>query len=83
MTASKARRGRPKGSGIDDQQRLVEIARAISSDPRLKPTTAIKAIGVTDPSAIRRLRDKFNQVQGELPSPVQLANRTAAPARVS
>ena len=32
----------------------------ISADPRVKPTTAIKALGITDPSAIRRLRDKFN-----------------------
>jgi hypothetical protein len=60
MTASNARRGRPKGSGINDQQRLDEIARLIGSNPRLKPTTAIKAIGITDPSTIRRLRDKFN-----------------------
>ncbi len=60
MTASNARRGRPKGSGIDDQKKLVEIGRLIGSDPRMKPTTAIKAIGVTDPSAIRRLRDKYN-----------------------
>jgi hypothetical protein len=66
MTAAKAHRGRPKGSGIDDQIKLVEIARIISRDPRLKPTTAIKAIGVTDPSTIRRLRDKFNSKQSEL-----------------
>lgn len=59
MTAVKAHRGRPKGSGIDDQQKLVQISRLISADPRMKPTTAIKAIGVTDPSTIRRLRDKF------------------------
>ena len=65
MTASNARRGRPKGSGINDQQRLDEIARLIGSNPRMKPTTAIKAIGITDPSAIRRLRDKFNLDHGD------------------
>jgi hypothetical protein len=65
MTAPKARRGRPKGSGIDDQQRLIAIARVMTADPRLKTTTAIKAIGITDPSAIRRLRDKFNATTAE------------------
>ncbi len=70
MTASNARRGRPKGSGINDQQRLGEIARLIGNNPRMKPTTAIKAIGITDPSAIRRLRDKFNIEHGDgYPSP--------------
>lgn len=57
----KARRGRPKGSGIDDTTRLETIARMLAADPNLKPTTAIKNIGITDPSAIRRLRDKFHE----------------------
>ena len=65
MTAARAARGRPKGSGINDQLRLNEIARIIDADPRMKPTTAIKALGITDPSTIRRLRDKFNTVQPE------------------
>lgn len=65
MTASKTQRGRPKGSGINDEQRLKEIACRLNADPSLKPTTAIKAIGVTDPSAIRRLRDKFHLVQSQ------------------
>ena len=66
MTQTKAARGRPKGSGINDQAKLLEIARVICSNPRMKPTTAIKAIGVTDPSAVRRLRDKFHEAQGHL-----------------
>lgn len=60
MNAVKAPRGRPKGTGINDQQRLADIARLMASDPHMKPTTAIKALGITDPSAIRRLRDKLN-----------------------
>ncbi len=40
----------------------------IAAKPDLKPTTAIKALGVTDPSAIRRLRDKFHQFSSELMS---------------
>ena len=67
MTAAHARRGRPKGSGINDEQRLVEMSRLIETDKRMKPTTAIKALGITDPSAIRRLRDKYNLLQNERP----------------
>ncbi len=65
MTAAHARRGRPKGSGINDEQRLVEMSRLINADKHLKPTTAIKALGITDPSAIRRLRDKYNVLHGD------------------
>ena len=60
MDSQNARRGRPSGSGIDDSRRLREIAELITNDPDLKPTTAIKNIGISDPSIIRRLRDKFN-----------------------
>lgn len=59
MPHSNNRRGRPKGSGIDDRAVLRRIGDMIEADPTLKPTTAIKAIGVSDPSTIRRLRDKF------------------------
>lgn len=66
MSLHATRRGRPKGSGIDDQKFLADIAAMIAAKPDLKPTTAIKALGVTDPSAIRRLRDKFHQFTSEL-----------------
>ena len=83
MTASNARRGRPKGSGINDQQRLAEIAQLIGSNPRMRPTTAIKAIGITDPSAIRRLRDKFNLDHGDTYSASHTASHgTGSPATV-
>ncbi len=74
MTANKIQRGRPKGSGINDELKLREIARRLHADPLLKPTTAIKAIGVTDPSTIRRLRDKFHLVQS---NPVLVSNTTS------
>ena len=64
MSTDKARRGRPKGSGLNDQMHLDAIRGLISQDPSLKPTTAIKMLGITDPSAIRRLRDKFKSVGG-------------------
>jgi hypothetical protein len=59
MASDYARRGRPRGSGLDDRVQLSRIAELIEADPAIKPTTAIKAIGVTDPSTIRRLREKL------------------------
>lgn len=59
MKASVHARGRPKGSGIDDEALLREIARLRLADPELRPTTAIKRLGHTNPSTIRRVRDKF------------------------
>ncbi len=59
MPTDQARRGRPKGSGLDDTDHLRRVARMLEADPELKPTTAIKAIGISDPSTIRRLRDKL------------------------
>ncbi|MGI9523272.1 MAG: hypothetical protein ACR2PG_16680 [Hyphomicrobiaceae bacterium] len=59
MSGEKRRRGRPKGTGIDDWERLLSIANLIEQNPKLKVTTAIKVLGFTDPSVIRRLRDKY------------------------
>jgi len=59
MASDLARRGRPRGSGLDDRLHLRRVVDLLDADPSLKPTTAIKAIGVTDPSIIRRLRDKL------------------------
>ena len=53
------RRGRPKGSGINDWERLLQIAALMEGNPELRATTAIKELGFDDPSTIRRLRDKF------------------------
>lgn len=61
MPAQQARRGRPKGSGLDDSRQLQEIAALMAKDPALKPTTAIRTLGVSDPSTIRRLRDKYRK----------------------
>lgn len=59
MTDLKTQRGRPKGSGIDDRIWLREMERLMRINPALRPTSAIKALGITDQSTIRRLRDKF------------------------
>ncbi len=69
MSKKRRQRGRPVGSGIDDWERLLTIASVMSADPRLKVTTAIKELGFSDPSVIRRLRDKFKANRSVLLSP--------------
>lgn len=59
MLHTPVRRGRPKGTGIDDNQRLAQLAELLRIRPDLRPTTAIRQMGYSDPSAIRRLRDKY------------------------
>jgi hypothetical protein len=76
MQTASARYGRPKGTGLDDRQRLASIAAALLANPKLKPTTVIRSLGVDDPSAIRRLRDKFHLEQGKLMAEARRASRT-------
>jgi hypothetical protein len=64
--STSGKRGRPPGTGKNDTDRLFKIAALMAADPALKPTTAIKQIGETDPSTIRRLRDKFHEQQALL-----------------
>jgi hypothetical protein len=66
MPTTNARYGRPKGSGVDDSRQLASLAALLASNPALKPTTAIRSLGVEDPSVIRRLRDKFRMDQAKL-----------------
>ncbi len=60
MTPQRIGRGRPKGTGLDDSAQIDAIAGLISANPDMKPTTAIKELGISDPSVIRRLRDKYH-----------------------
>ena len=66
MTPQKSSRGRPKGTGLNDAAQLRAIAGLIAQNPDLRPTTAIKTLGITDPSVIRRLRDKYAQAETTL-----------------
>jgi hypothetical protein len=59
MLHAPVRRGRPKGTGIDDSDRMARLDELLRIHPELKPTTAIRLMGFSDPSAIRRLRDKY------------------------
>ncbi|MEL6298158.1 MAG: hypothetical protein AAFV26_06345 [Pseudomonadota bacterium] len=52
------RRGRPKGSGINDDAKLQAISERIA-ETGVRPTTAIKQLGWTNEADIRRLRDKL------------------------
>lgn len=87
MPRVKAQRGRPKGSGLDDSARLEAIAALIAANPDLKPTTAIRSLGITNPSTIRRLRDKFHAARDALmrdlqQSPARPAGGSVAHASV-
>jgi len=62
MSETPRRRGRPKGTGIDDSRALETIAGLLASNANLRPTTAIRQAGVTDPSVVRRLREKLKVV---------------------
>jgi hypothetical protein len=66
MTPNKAGRGRPKGTGLNDAAHLRAIAGLMAANPDLRPTTAIKTLGITDPSVIRRLRDKYSAAEAHL-----------------
>ena len=84
MPSAKIARGRPKGTGLDDRAVLQSMSAMIEANPNLKPTTAIKSIGISNPSAIRRLRDKFNVTQARAAQPAAVAPRLSqerAPAR--
>ncbi|MBX9924774.1 MAG: hypothetical protein K2Y05_00305 [Hyphomicrobiaceae bacterium] len=85
MTPHRSGRGRPKGTGLDDSSHIEAIAGLISANPEMKPTTAIKELGISDPSVIRRLRDKyhaslqtFGAAEGSGPQAVQPARTMAA-----
>ena len=62
MSETPRRRGRPKGTGIDDSTTLRTITSLLADNADLKPTTAIRRSGVTDPSVVRRLREKLKLV---------------------
>ncbi|MGE5266383.1 MAG: hypothetical protein ACM3L9_03365 [Deltaproteobacteria bacterium] len=72
MAQKSAARGRPKGTGLDDAGPLAAIGKMIAANPGMKPTTAIKALGITNPSAVRRLRDKYQQSIATPPRPAAI-----------
>jgi hypothetical protein len=84
MVNANSRRSRPANSGIDDSTALRDVVAMMSADPALKPTTAIKRAGITDPSRVRRLRDKLRKTAKPSEPHRQsttLPNAQAKPAR--
>ena len=75
--ASDRKRGRPKGTGINDQETLFKIASLIAANPKMKRTTAIKRAGITNASVIRRLRDKYQEQEHILLAEIAAANDKA------
>jgi hypothetical protein len=79
MVKTKSKRGRPVGTGIDDSDRIARLLELIKTQPHLKPTTAIRVMGFSDPSTIRRLRDKFKAFQQTQANATALTPSTGAP----
>ncbi len=77
MPTTIARYGRPKGTGVDDSRQLASVAALLAANPTLRPTTAIRALGIEDPSVIRRLRDKFRMDQARLMADARRSFRTS------
>ncbi len=77
--AADRKRGRPKGTGINDHEMLVKIAHLLAADPTKKRTTAIKEVGISDPSVVRRLRDKYQVHEATLLAQAHAA--TVKPSR--
>lgn len=81
MLHSPSRRGRPKGTGIDDSDRIARLDELLRVHPEMKPTTAIRLMGYSNPSAIRRLRDKYKIFA--LRTRIELAKEMRGPAPAS
>ena len=64
--ATTGKRGRPKGTGINDHETLLKVAYILAADPKKKRTTAIKDVGISNPSVVRRLRDKYQELEASL-----------------
>lgn len=70
MSDSLRKRGRPKGSGIDDTRTIQQVLELLDKKPDMKPTTAIRALGIENESVIRRLRDKLRAMTQQQLEPI-------------
>jgi hypothetical protein len=69
MTSTARPRGRPKGTGIDDSKTLRDVLNLLAAEDGLRPTTAIHRAGISDPSVVRRLREKLKIVPAATTAP--------------
>ena len=58
---SQRRRGRPKGSELDDRQALLRIAEFLIEGRAQNVAAAVRLLAGHDPSLIRRLQRKFRR----------------------
>ena len=71
-------------TAINEYETLLKIAQLIASNPNMKRTTAIKRVGITNPSVVRRLLDKYQEQEHILLVEVAAANsklKHEAPAK--
>lgn len=69
MTDTPRRRGRPKGAtryAEPDRLTLDSIADLVAATPGLTPTTAMRRLGIHDPSHHRRLQRKWGRAAAQL-----------------
>ena len=59
-------KGRSKAAALDDMVQLRAIAALLAVNDALKPTAAIRQLGISDPTIIRRLRAKYQAMESEL-----------------
>ncbi|WP_411819484.1 hypothetical protein ABFZ85_11695 [Hyphococcus formosus] len=73
---SDSRRGRPKGTGLDDEKELMQLAHHMSTNPSLSVASVLKnELGIYHESTIRRLRNKWNRRRKELLMRVKNENK--------
>ena len=83
--SSPTRRGRPRGTGIDDTPILAAVADVLLASPGMLPTTAMKrAVRGVQPTQLRRLQEKWkvhgNRFRAEAGERVRQKEEAAARA---
>lgn len=83
MSNSPRPRGRPRGTGIDDRETLRAVTSLLVENSGLRPTTAIRQVGINDPSVVRRLREKLKTLPttAQDPAPAVKSLQTKFPRK--
>src|SRR5580658_4387976 len=86
MSNDKRPRGRPRGTGKNDEPYLAQVAELLIREPSLKPTTAMKRVMMrhawteTDETLIRRWQVKWKAIGLSLLAAVRERMRPTLPA---
>jgi hypothetical protein len=68
-----------RGTDIDDYDVLLRTADVLLANPRKSRTSAIKQLGIRNPSLIRHLRDKYKKREAALLSEAAASKRRQPP----